>query len=714
MKNYMSQRMRFAGYILVLLGIVLILVACSGAQGPAGQQGPQGAAGSQGSAGPQGAAGPQGPQGPAGPPGKSFVVPGQGLKVEITGVEIAADGKPLVALTLTDADGRPLTNKALEGYGFTIAQIVVDNATGLSKYQNLLVHEVEGKPYNLAGETKQPAIAKATQPFADSGGTWSVKDEGMYTYTFTNTLTSEVDPALTTVVGVYAWKDGRASVANNVFTYVPAGGEPSVTRQVVTTGACQTCHNPLQAHGGVRRETGLCVTCHTDQNTDPETGNTVEFKVMIHRLHSGTRLPSVQAGTPYQIVGFRQTVVDFSKGTWPQDTRNCTTCHSGGAQSDNFKTAPNIAACTACHDDVNLETGENHPGGKQTDGKCASCHKPDGKEFDASITGAHTIPINSTQIKGVNFEIVSVENAVPDGSPAITFKVTDKSGTAISPKDMDYLAVTFAGPTSDYTNRVTETIYRVTPNQPSAPPKVEDMGGGAFRYTFAAKIPKEATGTYAFGMEGYVMQTLEGVENPMRVAGFNPVTYMALDGGKPAARRQLVDREKCNACHKSLALHGTIRQNTEYCAMCHNPTHTDEERRPPEAMPPATVNFRVMVHRIHRGEELVSPYIVYGFGGNPIDFSTIFFPGNLADCETCHLPGAYDLPLPGGVLPTTVTQAGRVISTTLPIRSVCTACHDSAAVTGHVELMTTPNGLETCEVCHGVGKEFDVIKVHGK
>jgi OmcA/MtrC family decaheme c-type cytochrome len=512
-----------------------------------------------------------------------------------------------------------------------------------------------------------------------------------------------------------AYKDGRTVVANDVYTFVLGGGDPTVTREVVTTAACQTCHNPIMIHGGTRRETGLCVTCHTDQNTDPETGNTVDFKVMIHRLHSGTRLPSVAAGTVYQIVGNRQTVFNFSLGTWPQDTRNCTTCHSGGAQSDNYKTAPNTAACTACHDNVNLATGENHAGGKVTDdAKCAACHVPDGEEFDASVTGSHFIPTTSSTVKGVKLEIVSVEGAVADGSPVVTFKVTDNSGAAIAPADMGYLAVTLAGPTSDYTNRVTETIFRMStdPAVPSTPPVVEDAGGGAYRYTFTYKLPAEATGSYAVGMEGYVMETIAGVEAPVRVAAFNPVAYVSLTGGNPVARRQVVDRELCNACHKSLALHGTIRQNTEYCVLCHNPMGTDEARRPPEAMPPTSINFRVLIHRLHRGEEANNPLVVYGFGGTPIDFGEVIFPGDLAACQTCHLAGTYDLPLPGGVLPTTVTQAGQVISATLPIRSVCTACHDSVPVAGHVELMTTASGLETCEVCHGVGREFDVTRVH--
>jgi OmcA/MtrC family decaheme c-type cytochrome len=224
------------------------------------------------------------------------------------------------------------------------------------------------------------------------------------------------------------------------------------------------------------------------------------------------------------------------------------------------------------------------------------------------------------------------------------------------------------------------------------------------------KLPEDAAGTYAVGLEGGVREQIN--DQAVRITAFNPVTYVALDGGQPVARRQIVDREKCNACHQNLALHGTYRKNTEYCVLCHNPTATDEAQRPPEAMPPTSINFRVLIHRIHRGQEGTQPLIVYGFGGRPFDFSNIIFPGNLAACETCHLPGTYDLPLPRGVQSTIVTQAGKTVSATLPIRSVCTACHDSPPVAGHTELQTTASGIETCEVCHGAGSEFDVTTVH--
>lgn len=698
MKTYRSHLIQLG---LISFGMILLLVACAG---PAGSQG---SIGPQGPAGPAGAAGLPGIEGAPGP--AYTPPPGPGLIVKITGVELPADAKPVVSLTVTDAEGHAQTASALEGYGFTIAQLVEDDITQLTHYENLLVRDVNGQPYEVGGETKDPALATATQAFADSGGAWTEAGGGNVTYTFTNTLTTAPDPALTTVVAVYAWKDGRASVANDVYTFVPAGGEPSLTREVVTTAACNTCHDPLQAHGGVRRETGLCVTCHTSQTTDPETGNSVDFKVMVHRLHSGTRLPSVAAGTPYRIVGFRQTVFDFSKGTWPQDTRNCTTCHAGGAQSDNYKTAPNTAACTSCHDDINPTIGNSHPGGIRDDTACATCHTPSRREFDASITGAHTLPVQSQQIKGVNLEIVGVEKAAPDNAPVVTFKVTDNSGAAIDPATMGYLVVTLAGPTSDYTQRWTEIIASTALTVTST---AEDKGGGAYRYTFKAKIPKDATGTYAVGMEAYMLEAVENLETPVRVTAFNPVIYAALNGGEPTARRQVVDREKCNACHNNLALHGTIRQNTEYCVLCHNPSATDEARRPKDALPPVSINFRTLIHRIHRGAEAAQPLTVYGFGGRAIDFSGVVFPGNLVACETCHLPGTYGLPLARGIQPTTITQGGETIATIPPTRAICTACHDTQAAGGHAELQTTSSGIETCEVCHGAGSEFDVYKMH--
>jgi OmcA/MtrC family decaheme c-type cytochrome len=714
MTRWKKPGMRAAGLICILLGLLILLAACAGQNIQDLQTGVPGPAGPPGPTGPAGPAGPVGPIGPPGEAALSLSSPSQGLQVKITGAEFPPGDKPVVFVQISDSDGRQLAAEALEGFGFTVAQVHTDETTKLSKVQALLLRDVEGQPYSVGGETRQPALSSAAQPYADSAGTWAEAGDGTYSYTFANRLSLEVDPALPTLIGLYAWKDDRASIVNEVFFFIPDSGEQVEAREVVTTAACQTCHNPLEAHGGTRRETALCLTCHTDQNTDPETANTLDFKVLIHRLHTGAQLPSVQAGDPYVIVGFRQTVFDFSKGVWPQDTRNCQTCHSdsGSGQSEAFMTAPSSAACLACHDNVNVVTGENHPGGTQTDDRCAACHTPTGQEFDASIAGAHTIPTQSSRVTGVNLEILAVEVAAPGQNPVVTFKITDNSGSVMAPDEMDVLSITMAGPASDYVERVTETIFRKTADGSGPPAPVEDAGEGAFSYTMNASIPEEASGTYAVGMEGYVMETIQGLENPVRIAAFNPVAYFSVDGSTAVERRQIVDQNNCSACHQTLALHGGQRQNIEYCVLCHNPTASDEARRPEEDLPPTSINFRVLIHRIHRGQGASQPVVVYGFGNQKHDYSQVFFPGELSSCQTCHLPGTYGLPLPGGSQPTTVTQAGELVSSKLPVAAVCSSCHDSQPVAGHIELQTTASGIETCQVCHGAGSEFDVVKVH--
>jgi hypothetical protein len=77
---------------------------------------------------------------------------------------------------------------------------------------------------------------------------------------------------------------------------------------VTTTDQCNVCHGQLAAHGGSRREVRLCQLCHTDQAIDADTGNSLDFKTMAHKIHRGKQLPSLQGtvGAKYALVGFGQ------------------------------------------------------------------------------------------------------------------------------------------------------------------------------------------------------------------------------------------------------------------------------------------------------------------------------------------------------------------------------------------------------------------------
>ncbi len=641
--------------------------------------------------------------------------PGPGIASEITDVTIGDDTIPTVTFTLSDANGGPLTLDDVDSVRFLIARIDEDDVTGLPRYYNYFSTEVEGAPYQFEGETLQPALASASQPTFENGeGTFIELEPGVYTYTFAQALGDDFNARRTHVVAAEVIRGPRSVAANPIYAFVPDGSEPDDTRFLVETASCNNCHGQLSAHGGSRVEANMCGLCHNPDNVDPETGNSLDFRVLIHRIHDGENLPSVQDGQPYYIVGHGGSINDFSTVAFPQDVRNCTTCHTGPDYERNLEAS--VPTCTSCHDNVDPTIALNHPGRPKEPDSCGRCHYPDMEEFDNElIPGAHVIPQYSSEVAGVNLELVSVENAAPGQSPTVTLRVTNNAGDVIAPADMDYLAVTLAGPTTDYTHRVTETIYRSSSDasNPAAPPAVEDAGDGAFSYTMNYVLPEDATGTYGMALEGYVMEQLKDVDEPVRIAGFNPVSYVNLDGGEPDARRQVVALDNCNSCHKDLALHGGIRQNTEYCVMCHNPLASDELQRPADSFPPVSIDFPLLVHRIHHGDEASNPLIVYGFGGSVHNFGEVRFPGNLQNCATCHVDSTYNnLPALETHSPILISQGDQLVTQIQPVRAVCISCHDTAAADGHAELQTTASDVETCTVCHGPDREFALDEIH--
>jgi len=121
--------------------------------------------------------------------------------------------------------------------------------------------------------------------------------------------------------------------------------------------------------------------------------------------------------------------------------------------------------------------------------------------------------------------------------------------------------------------------------------------------------------------------------------------------------------------------------------------------------------MKYMVHKIHAGEELERGYVVIGRNGSVNDFSDVVYPGDLRNCEKCHVNDSYLLPLPDGLLPTTTERD--FFDPTLPVSAACLSCHDGQDAAAHAETMTSGLG-EACSACHGQGKEFDVEKVHAR
>ena len=651
--------------------------------------------------------------------GIAYIRPG--LKIIVNSVTIGSDRKPVIDLNLTDRLDQPLDRLGKTTPGAISLSFILSWYNPDTRQYTAYTTRTQTTPPS----SPHPGVS-AIQAGTDAGGKFTDLETGHARYTFGTALPAGFDQTKTTTLGIYATRNLTDQIGKNYFANVEYDFRPDGTKVTETWAkinqatSCNNCHDPLSAHGGARQDVKLCALCHQPQTVDPDTGNTVDLKVMAHKIHMGENLPSVKAGTPYQIIGFNQTVVDFSTVAYPQDVRNCANCHEGTnatakpAQSFAWMTNPSRAACGSCHDDVNWTTGANHPGGAQADDSaCASCHVPDsGAEFDASIKGAHTIPTKSTQLKGIKATIVSVTDAVPGKKPTIVFSLKNNDGTAIDGTKLATFSPIQAGSTNSYSwykrdNAITTGVF--------------DAAKGTTTYTFADAIPAGSTGTWTFSADIRRNATLKRADGKADIAiqesTINPIKHVSLTGGVATPRRTVVTLAQCNVCHDQLSLHGGQRNTTEECVICHNPTEGDQARRPATEGAKESVSFQRLIHRIHTGENLTQDFTIFGFGGSKNNFNEVRFPGDTRNCAKCHAGTSYALPLATGIA--SVTTLRDYFTPQGPATAACLGCHDNQDAAAHAFLntvtfpgSTTPS--EACATCHGTGKDWDVAKMHAR
>jgi OmcA/MtrC family decaheme c-type cytochrome len=659
----------------------------------------------------------------------TFVRPG--LVTTVTGAQIATDGTITAQVKITDPKGLPLDKDGITTPGAVSISLI---AAYIPADQEQYV------AYTARTVTSTITGASAVQASADSGGTWTKTADGQYTYTFKTKAPQGYDATATHTIGVYSTRnltefDAGVAYSDSNYNFIPAGGTVTKVRDVIRTESCNKCHTFYIAglHGGSRQTMDLCVLCHTPQSTDPDTGNTLDLKVMAHKIHAGENLPSVQAGTPYQIIGFNNSVNDYSTVAFPtinQDTPpdvHCEACHVNGndkATQKNAYLTPSRAACGACHDNVNFATGENHANLPQpTDNQCANCHIPQGEYyFDISIIGAHATPELVPTLPGINFSIKSVTGKAGE-KPTVVYSVANNAGQPYAMSSFvpvagqpQRLALVLAGPALDY--GYTQFGSDTKPNGyiSEDPSKLATCdSSGVCTYQFQHAIPANATGTYSVGIEGRLGFTINPGTLAQRTGeygGVNQVSYFSVDGSNVVPWREVVSIDSCNMCHGDLRLHGQNRNQVKQCVACHNPSETDAARRPADQAPPQTVEFAYMIHRIHTGENSDYPYVIYGFGGSTNDFGDVRYPALLTSCDKCHVNNGQQIDGLASYLNPVITPR-QYTNPTQGIAAACGGCHTDKTAWAHFVANTNTLG-ESCEVCHGSAAEFSVDKVHAQ
>jgi hypothetical protein len=233
-------------------------------------------------------------------------------------------------------------------------------------------------------------------------------------------------------------------------------------------------------------------------------------------------------------------------------------------------------------------------------------------------------------------------------------------------------------------------------------------------------------GTYSLGVWASKSLTLNayGESNSYRATSSATMfDFLVGDATTPEPYGLISSGDNCAACHKDIGFHGYSRRGFDACVLCHG-TAGSEDRPPYVAAnaPPTTgvtVNFRTMLHKIHRGEDLAhaSSYTIVGFGSAawPNNFGTATYqdvvfpalPSGVKSCTKCHGDSNTAWIQPSDRNHPTVENLS-----VRGWRAVCGSCHDSDAASAHIEVQTSPGGVESCDVCHAPGRDWAVEKEH--
>jgi len=171
-----------------------------------------------------------------------FVNPGLGIT--INSAKITSGGVISVTYTLADPNGQPLDAGGVTTPGAISMTFI---ASYIPKGQEQYV------AYTTASATGK-ALGTVTRPDFEIGGPGTSVGPGQYQYTFQAQAPAGFDPTVTTTIAVNGTRDLTSfnlgtSNGSATFNFVPNGSAVTVTRDVIRTASCNTCHDQLVFHG---------------------------------------------------------------------------------------------------------------------------------------------------------------------------------------------------------------------------------------------------------------------------------------------------------------------------------------------------------------------------------------------------------------------------------------------------------------------------------
>ncbi|HEY4886810.1 MAG TPA: OmcA/MtrC family decaheme c-type cytochrome [Myxococcales bacterium] len=375
-----------------------------------------------------------------------------------------------------------------------------------------------------------------------------------------------------------------------------------------------------------------------------------------------------------------------------------------------------------------------------------ACAGPPGKDAQPSDAGPGVVDYGvltpaELEVAKMTAELTGV--TIPaDGRPVMTLKVTERHGSGVrglsatavnwrfaliklaqgvnaSANDswVSYMAA------NDHSTASTETATALT-----------DNGDGTYTYRFTKVVTAGVadTGTvYEPSKVHRLVVLLYASGNP-----FTPINvvkdFIPSTGADVTGQNEKVDAAACLECHTQFRaitgetgelgtgqFHGGVRYDIRTCAACHN----DQKRfavsgsaiDSPSVAADGTwvgdmtvlnneafINFPVLIHKLHMGEDLTMKGGTYRGFAKPYE---VTYPQDVRNCVKCHRN-----PAPANPAPLADNWKNA------PSKRACGACHDDRVFVNpvsngrklHASTTANPAGIEvttdgTCNSCHAGG-----------
>ncbi|MGR5347760.1 OmcA/MtrC family decaheme c-type cytochrome [Vibrio mediterranei] len=654
------------------------------------------------------------------------------------------DGTLSVEFTVKNANGEAMTLTSDPSFGLMKLIQRPDNpnqgATTLNKtmWKSFTYHEKDG----------------ATKPYMETTSNLETLAPGQYRHTFSFDVTSVVDPAdsnnavipwdenlLHRITFEYRLESGDR--LSEVIDWVPSGNVPPMTRNILDGSSCTDCHQDTGIKHVSRKDPRVCVACHN--NSVPETSRR-SLETIVHTVHGDIfeLITEDGNGDPVANDPTLASSYAFVDKPYPQDIRNCDTCHKAPVAGKTDDAAnwmkQDYDSCQTCHQvrdtlasgaGFSVHVGE--AGANWSAASCTSCHtegNPDLNVYDVHIGRINklkqardsvAVEIENANIDGTNYvvdvritkdgtginSITDITDYIETGKFYLLLNWDNGNGPELSYSD---IVLNMVSSTGDACNVMGNGLFNCSKDisslnkQPLANSKltvsVADIIFCADRRSGELKACSAVSGEKA----DYV---------PWRIASNNAKGSFDFSGIEIVHSLPVgADFESCTDCHKDFTIHETRHGATDLqqCVNCHN-----SERAAFYAGFPADLKYHV--HSYHT------------FGSHRDGSPT--YPGDSNNCEGCHTRDQYNLPNQQNARPSLATSNGEAKWFSAALVT-CGACHVGIEkALGDADVNTFPldhmirngavfaadtaeeaTGTEQCASCHAVGMLKGVDSVH--